>query len=119
VAGEEQPARGCAVGDTDDWKLMRDADGAGIDNYGRELTVGLFFWEVLGTAEDWDGTNRQAFLDALGGLMIDLADACDANGLRVVQLEKVAWDNDFELRCVDDETGRKGYQLAVRLTTRV
>jgi hypothetical protein len=114
-----KPARGCALSDEDDWSMQRDADGAGQDNYGREIAVGLYFWEVLGEGVEWTAVNRQAFLDALAGIWLDLLNGCDAGGLRVTSLEKISWTDDFQMRCIDELTGRRGYQYGVRLTTRI
>jgi len=58
-------------------------------------------------------------LDALAQFAIDLADGCDVAGLRVMRVAKVPWNEDFQLRCLDSEEGRKGYQYGLTLTTRV
>ena len=121
VSGEDVPQKFAAISELYEAQFERDAEGAGQGsfNFANGKFNALFSETFDDLATDWTDTNRIAFKDAVAGFIIDLVSNFEGAGQRIQGFGQFDFGNDFTMRFLDPNTGRKGYQYGWIIETGV
>jgi len=121
VNGADLPLKYAAISELYDAQFERDAEGAGQGSF--NFSNGLFnilFSETFAADDtEWTDTNRIAFKDEVAGFILDFTGEFEGSGQRIQNFAQFDFGNEFTMRFLDPNTGRRGYQYGWIITTGV